>query len=265
METTDVDGLRIAYERTGSGPAIVLLHGYVGDGRTTWRRQLDELSDEFTLIAWDAPGAGGSSDPPESFGMADYGHCLAGFISALDLEKPHVVGLSFGGSLALELYRRHPTVPLTLTLASAYAGWGGSLPAQVTEKRLQQALELAGLPPEAFVDALLPTMFSDSAATDDVTAFGVGMRGFHPAGFRALARASAADLRGVLPQIDVRTLLLYGENDTRAPLTVAAYLASAIAGSTLVVLPATGHVCNIESPAEFNTAVRTFLRNGDPR
>ena len=119
MVTTDVNGLRIAYERVGSGPAVVLLHGYVGDGRTTWRRQLDELSGEFTVIAWDAPGAGGSSDPPESFGMAGYGRCLAGFIGALDLEKPHVVGLSFGGSLALELYRHHPAVPLTLTRRSA--------------------------------------------------------------------------------------------------------------------------------------------------
>ena len=70
MDTIDVDGLRIAYERAGAGPAVVLLHGYVGDGATTWRRQIDALSDDFTVVAWDAPGAGGSSDPPESFGMA---------------------------------------------------------------------------------------------------------------------------------------------------------------------------------------------------
>ena len=126
------------------------------------------------------------------------------------------------------------------------------MPSDITEKRLQQALALAGLSPDAFVDALLPTMFSDSTAPEDVEAFGLGMRAFHPAGFRALARASAANLRDVLPQIDVPTLLLYGENDARAPLTVAA---------DLVVLPKTGHLCNIESPAEFNIAVRSFLRN----
>ena len=76
----DVDGLRIAYERVGSGPPLVLLHGYVGDGATTWRRQLDGLSDEFTVVAWDAPGAGRSADPPEWFGMAGYADCLAGFV-----------------------------------------------------------------------------------------------------------------------------------------------------------------------------------------
>jgi pimeloyl-ACP methyl ester carboxylesterase len=57
------DGLRIAYERAGEGPPIVLLHGHVGDGRSTWRSQTDELADEFTVVAWDAPGAGRSSDP----------------------------------------------------------------------------------------------------------------------------------------------------------------------------------------------------------
>jgi pimeloyl-ACP methyl ester carboxylesterase len=80
MEMTGVGGLRIAYERAGTGPPIVLLHGYVGDGRTTWRQQLDELCDEFTVVAWDAPGAGGSADPPESFGLAGYADCLASFV-----------------------------------------------------------------------------------------------------------------------------------------------------------------------------------------
>jgi pimeloyl-ACP methyl ester carboxylesterase len=67
------------------------------------------------VIAWDAPGAGGSSDPPESFGTAGYADALAGFVAALGLDTPHVVGLSFGGILALALYRRHPGVPRTLT------------------------------------------------------------------------------------------------------------------------------------------------------
>ena len=137
METTEVDGLQITYERAGNGPPLVLLHGYVGDGRATWHHQLDDLSDEFTVIAWDAPGAGGSSDPPESFGTAGYADALAGFVAALGLDTLHVVGLSFGGILALALYRRHPGVPRTLTLASAYAGWAGSLPAEVAGQRLR--------------------------------------------------------------------------------------------------------------------------------
>jgi pimeloyl-ACP methyl ester carboxylesterase len=259
MEMTEVGGLRIAYDRAGAGPPLVLLHGYVGDGPATWRRQLEGLCGEFTVVAWDAPGAGGSSDPPESFGMADYADCLAGFVDRLGLERPHVAGLSFGGALAIEFCRRHPAIARTLILASAYAGWGGSLPADVADQRLQQALVLADLPPGEFVGTLLPTMFSETTARQDVDEFGASMLAFHPAGFRAMARASAKDLRDALPHISVPTLLVYGDQDVRAPLAVAEDLQAAISGSALVVLPDTGHVCNIEAPEAFNGAVRNFL------
>jgi pimeloyl-ACP methyl ester carboxylesterase len=261
MDTIDVDGLRIGYERAGDGPPLVLLHGYVGDGPTTWRRQIDGLSDEFTVIAWDAPGAGRSNDPPESFGIAGYADCLARFIERLGLEEPHVAGLSFGGALALELYRRHPAIPKTLILASAYAGWAGSLSAEVAEQRLQQAMVLADLLPDDLVDTLLHTMFSEGTPAETVDAFGESIRAFHPAGFRAMARASAEDLRAVLPTIEIPTLLVYGDSDVRAPLTVAKELHAAIPGSTLIVLPDTGHVCNIEASEAFNSTVRSFVQD----
>jgi pimeloyl-ACP methyl ester carboxylesterase len=54
MEVIDVAGLRVAYECVGNGPPLVLLHGYAGDGVTTWRQQIEGLSDEFTVVAWDA-------------------------------------------------------------------------------------------------------------------------------------------------------------------------------------------------------------------
>jgi pimeloyl-ACP methyl ester carboxylesterase len=259
MEMVEVGGLRIAYDRAGAGPPLVLIHGGVGDGAATWRRQFEGLCGEFTVVAWDAPGAGGSSDPPESFGMAGYADCLAGFVGRLGLDRPHVAGLSFGGMLALEFHRRHPAIARTLTLVSAYAGWGGSLPADVAEQRLRQVLALADLPPEEVVGTLLPTMFSQTAARQDVDEFGASMAAFHPAGFRAMAWACAEDLRGALPGINVPTLLVYGDQDVRASLTVAEDLQAAIPGSTLVVLPGAGHVCNIEAPEAFNGAVRNFL------
>jgi pimeloyl-ACP methyl ester carboxylesterase len=261
MMFTEIDGLRIAYERAGEGPPLVLLHGYVGDGPTTWRQQIEGLADEFTIVAWDAPGAGRSCDPSESLGMAaGYADCLARFIEVLGLERPHVAGLSFGGALALAFYRRHPAVPRSLILASAYAGWAGSLPAEVAEQRLQQALVLSHLSPEEFAGALLPTMFSEETPVESVDEFRASMLAFHPAGFRAMARASAEDLRDVLPDVRVPTLLVYGDKDVRAPLTVANSLHAALPNSTLVVLAGTGHLCNVEAPEEFNRAVRGFLR-----
>ena len=254
-----MQGLRVAYERAGQGPPLVLLNGYVGDGLTTWRPQLEALADEFTVVAWDAPGAGRSDDPPETFGITGYADCLAEFIAALDLRRPHVGGLSFGGALAIEFARRHAGIPASLILVSAYAGWRGSLPADVAEQRLQQALVLAGLSADEFVDTLLPTMFSTAPPQRAVDEFGDALRAFHPVGFRAMARASAEDIRDALPHITVPTLLIYGDNDVRAPMAVAEDLHAAISDSTLVVLPGVGHVCSIESPDAVNSAIRTFL------
>lgn len=260
METIHVEGQRITYERQGEGPPVVLLHGYVGD-RRTWQRQIDDLSDEFTVVAWDAPGFGGSADPPETFRLSDFADCLAAFIDALGLERPHIVGLSFGGGLALELYHRHRAVPKTLVLASAYAGWAGSLPADVVEQRLQQALRLADLPPEQLVAELIPTLLPESAPRALVDEFTAIMSDFHPAGLRATSRAFAgADLRSMLPRIAVPTLLLYGDRDVRAPLNVAHELHVQIPGSRLVVLEGVGHACNIEAADSFNAELRTFLR-----
>jgi pimeloyl-ACP methyl ester carboxylesterase len=260
LAEVDAGGLRIAYERVGRGPPLVLLHGYVGDGRSTWGPQLDGLADAFTVIAWDGPGAGGSEDPPEAFGLPDFADCLAAFIAALGLERPHVAGLSFGGGLALELYRRHPHVPRSLVLASAYAGWAGSLPPAVGAQRLRQALELSDLPPERFAGALLPTLFSASAPPELVARFADAVLAFHPAGLRAMARAFAeADLRAMLPGVAVPTLLLYGELDVRAPVEVAHALHAAIPGSALVVVPGAGHVISLEAPARVDAELRAFL------
>lgn len=260
MDVVAVDELRVGYERVGRGHAVVLVHGYVGDGRSTWRSQLDALGGDFTLVAWDAPGAGASSDPPEDLGMAGFADCLAKLIAALGLDDPHLVGISFGGALVLELHRRHPTIAATLTLVSAYAGWGGSLPPAVAGQRLEQALALADLSPRELVDALRPTMFSTAPSPAVEEEFVASLLATHPAGFRAMARASAEDLRAALPAVDVPTLLVYGDKDVRAPLSVAQDLHASIAGSELVILEGAGHVCNLEAPEAFNEVLRSFLQ-----
>ncbi|GAA3160776.1 alpha/beta hydrolase [Blastococcus jejuensis] len=265
MDEVEVEGLRIAYRRAGHGPPLVLVHGFVGDASSTWGGQLEALSDEFTVVAWDGPGAGGSADPPDWFRLPQFAECLAGFVAELGLEHPHVAGLSFGGAMALELYRGHPGLPRTLVLAGAYAGWAGSLPPETVAERLRFCLDVADLPPDDFVEAMLPSMFSRSAAPERVTAFSASMRQFHPDGFRAMARASAeADLRSVLGRVSVPALVLCGDQDARAPLPVAETLHAAIPGSELVVLDGVGHVSAVEAPELFNAAVRTFLRRSGP-
>jgi pimeloyl-ACP methyl ester carboxylesterase len=264
MDTLQIGGLEIAFEREGRGPALVLLHGGVSDSRE-WRRQFEGLSDAFTVVAWDAPGCGRSSDPLGSFSMSEYADCLAGFIDALGLGRPHVAGLSFGGTVALELFRRHPRVPRTLVLAPAYTGWAGSLPPETVTERLEGVIRDSQLSAGEFAARWLPTLFSDDAPRPLRDELGAIIADFHPHGVRAMARAMAeADLRDVLRQIDVPTLLLYGERDVRSPLSIAEDLHSRIRDSTLVVLPGVGHQINMEAADQFNATLREFLVRHEP-
>ncbi|WP_154794972.1 alpha/beta fold hydrolase [Occultella kanbiaonis] len=261
MDAVDVDGIRIAFTRAGRGRPIVLLGGFVGDGAGTWHHQIDALSGSYTVVSWDPPGSGGSSDVPESFRLPDYATSLAGLISALGLEQPVLVGLSFGGALALEYWRHRGAQVRGLFLAGAYAGWTGSLPAATVAQRLQTCLAASLLPAPEFASTMVPSMFSPDVPTDLVAEVRDNIAAsFRPGGFRAMARSSAeADLRDVLPLIDVPTVVLHGAADVRAPGFVADALCAAIPGSRLVILPGVGHVSCIEAPERFTAELEAFL------
>lgn len=260
----DVGPHRIGFRRAGTGPPLVLLHGGLCDSRV-WRTQLEELSDQYTVVAWDAPGCGGSSDPPDGFGLGDYAECLAGFIDTLGLDRPHVLGHSFGGGLALELYRRHSGLVRSLVLAAGYAGWAGSLPAEEVQARLHLALRQAdGLPVTITADAVRSLVGNDLDARQ-LEELAIVMSDVRAVGVRRMARAFAeADLRDVLSQVAVPTLLLSGSADERAPRHVWEDLHDAIRTSSLVVLPGVGHELFLEAPDQFNVEVRRFLEPSDP-
>jgi pimeloyl-ACP methyl ester carboxylesterase len=136
VDVVRIRGLDIAYERAGSGPPLFFVHGAAEDSRV-WQPQLSALADEFTVVAWDEPGAGRSSDVPGDFGLADYASCLAAVIEAVGLGAANVAGVSWGGTLALELYRHHPELVATLILVGTYAGWKGSLPREEVRARVE--------------------------------------------------------------------------------------------------------------------------------
>lgn len=258
MLVAKVNDLAIAYQRIGDGPALVLLHGFSHDSRV-WRPQLEKLSDQFTVIAWDAPGAGQSSDPPETFTISDWANCLAGLLDAAEVRQAHILGLSWGGILAQEFYRRHSERMLSLILADTYAGWRGSLPSSIVEERLVGCLQDASLPPNEFVPKYLPGMFSNSPTPEVRQELTNIMADFHPIGFRLMAKASAqTDTRIILSSIRLPTLMIWGDADKRSPLSVAYPIRDAIPGARLEVISEAGHLSNLEEPDRFNATVRKF-------
>jgi pimeloyl-ACP methyl ester carboxylesterase len=254
-----IGGRRIAYRRAGAGPPIVFLHGFAGDHRE-WDPVMRLLADTFTVVAWDSPGAGHSDDPPTSFRLPDFADSLATFIEELGLSKPHIAGLSVGGSLAIEFCGRHPLVPRSLVLASAYAGWAGSLGPEAATRRLDVSLRLVEGTPGEFADAMLPSLVAPTARAGVTEAMAAMLAEIHPDGFKAMAHSAAeADLRDVLPRIRVPTLVIHGDRDQRAPREVADAIHSGIAGSRMTTLSEVGHVVSLEAPDRVAAEIRAFV------
>src|ERR1044071_7352749 len=158
MEIVRSNGLEIVYERAGLGPPLVLVHGAAEDSRI-WQPQVDALADEFTVVAWHEPGAGRSAHLPPDFALADYARRLAAMIEDLALGTAHVAGLSWGGTVVLELYRHRPDLVATLILVDTYAGWKGSLPEEEVRARVAGALHMLAAPADDF-DPTLPGLFA---------------------------------------------------------------------------------------------------------
>lgn len=256
-------GLEITYARAGEGPPLVLAHGAGEDGRV-WRPQLAALSDELTVVAWDEPGAGGSSDVPAHFGLADYADCLASLIEALALGPAHVAGLSWGGTLVQELYHRHPELVTTLILVDTYAGWKGSLSKEEVDARVEGVRRMLAAPAEQF-DPTFPGLFAGDPPAEFVPLLAEMTADVRRESLRLqVSLLAAVDQRELLPSIAVPTLLIWGELDARSPLHVAREFEQAIPEATLVVIPGCGHVSNLEQPERFNEAVRTFCRAHAP-
>lgn len=263
MEVVRTNGLEIAYERVGEGPPLIFVHGGAEDGRV-WQPQLAALADEFTVVAWDEPGAGRSSDVPAGFGLAEYAHSLATLIEAIALGPAHVVGLSWGGTVVQELYRHHRELVATLILVDTYAGWKGSLPEEEVRARVEGVRQMLAAPAEDF-DPTYPGLFAGDPPAEFVPLLEQMAAKVRRESLRTEVLVMAeADQRDLLPRIAVPTLLIWGEQDVRSPLSVARKFEQAIPDTRLVVIPDCGHVSNLEQPERFNEAVREFCRAHSP-
>lgn len=101
------DGLRIHYDRAGSGRTLLLVHGY-GQSLYTWRNIFDDLSEFYDVVAVDLMGCGYSSCPRKGYSVAHHADALSAFVRTLGLTRLQVLAFSLGGTVALEFMAHHP-------------------------------------------------------------------------------------------------------------------------------------------------------------
>ena len=280
--SVDVDGLRWAVREAGSGPALLLLHGFTGSGRS-WGGGLADaaggLADAavaagFTMIAPDLPGHGGTgwheggpSRPPVSSRatIERTADDLPALLRAIGHERAHVVGYSMGARVALRLAISHPARVASLVVEAPSAGIAdaaGRAARRAADDALARALERGGM--ERFIDAWerTPVLAGEARLGAGDRARLRGIRLAHdPAGLAASLRAAGQGvmepLHDRLREITSPTLVIVGADDPVRER--AAAVAAGIPGARLAVVAGAGHAPHLEAPATFVRLVLDFI------
>lgn len=260
MPNIRVNNIQLAYNDTGSGPAIVLIHGYPFN-RSMWTEQVSLLNDRFRVVTLDLRGHGESESSTGASTMKLMAEDVAALMDEIGIERAVVGGLSMGGYVTLAFHQLFPERVEKLLLADTRAQADTEEGKATRAEQVQQILAdgMAGI-----VNAMLPKLLSPETVSkrpDVVKRVRDMMIHTSPAGAAAALRGMAEreDQTGRLAQIKVPTLIVVGKEDPITPVADSQKMHERIAGSQLVVIENASHVSNIEQPEQFNRAFNEFL------
>ncbi len=254
------ESVSIAYDIEGSGPVVVFLHG-IGGNRRNWTDQLAHFGRRFCTVAWDARGYLDSDDSPQTLRFSDFADDLCRLLDQLKAEQAHLVGLSMGGMIIQDFYRRYADRVATLSLVDTSSGFGG-VPEAVRQDFLARRLDPLenGLTPADIAPEVVKVLVAESAGQAVRERLIASMSALRTEAYKqALHAIITTDFRAILPQIAVPTLVIVGEEDQVTPPSASEFLVKQIPGASLVTIPDCGHLSNLEKPDQFNTALGAFL------
>ena len=233
-----ISGHAVRFYESGSGPALLLVHGAGATGRI-WHRQLGAFSRGFRVLAPDLPGFGGTDFFPEAATARGYGRFLAGFLDALGIGRVSVVAHSFGGWTACWFASEFPERVDRFVLAAPSGLYIEGAPVMTVPELISELRRYYSYSPDQPEEL--------TRAIDTITRLSVG-DAFRP------------DLAGRLPLIKAPTLIVWGRGDRVVPLVYSGSFKDGVRGSVLKVIDGAGHLPFIERPDEFNDAVLDFLK-----
>ena len=245
------DGAEIAWQSSGSGPAVLLIMGLAYPA-ASWFRQVPALAAKHRVITVDNRGAG---DTGEVVG-APYtvelmaADCLA-VLDAAGEDQAHVVGISMGGLMAQEIALTHPERVASLALVATHPGTAHGVWPQDVHDFMQAR---AGMTPEESREFSIPFNYAPTTSRElieqDWAVRAKGTAG--PVGYAAQAGTALWSGYERLPQLAVRTLVVCGELDRLVVPANAEKIAAAIPDAKLVTIPNANHVLTTDQPDAVN-------------
>ena len=255
-----IDGVEIEYDVRGEGAPLLLLHAFPL-GLFMWEAQVEALSATHRVVRFDARGFGGSAAGEGPLTMERIADDGAFLLDHLGIERAVVGGCSMGGYAAFAFVRRHPQRLAGLILQDTRAGADS---AEARASRATLAAKVLAEGASAAVEAFLPKLLGETTQRERlalVASVRERILGTPPQGIASALHglAARADSRETLPTIAVPTLVLVGAEDVLTPPSEATTMAAAIPRARLDVIPAAGHLANLENPGAVNAALRAFL------
>ena len=252
----DNAGVKLYYEKSGSGAPLLLLHGW-GGRADSFLPVTRDFSAARTVYAVDFPGHGNSPEPPAPWSVTEYMELIWAFIRRMDMTGCDIIAHSFGGRVALLLAVEHPEAVRRMVLT----GCAGIKPPATGKKTLRarayktlRALADNGLTRRLMgkrVDVWREKLVQKFGSAD-YKALSAAMR-------PTFNRVIAQDLRGVLPRIKASTLLIWGTEDRDTPLWMGEVMEKEIPDAALVRLEGCGHFAYLEQYADFRAIAWKFL------
>ncbi|MSQ11296.1 MAG: alpha/beta fold hydrolase [Dehalococcoidia bacterium] len=272
-EYLDVGGIKTHCLIAGSGPPLVLLHG-VGSSVVAWTENLLPLAEHFTVYALDLPGHGDSEKPEMAYTLPAASRFMTDFLDAIDAPRAHLAGESLGGLITLKTALDHPDrVDKVVAIGSAGLGrdlaWVirwisvpiiGEIIVHPTASRMKYQLKRVMRGKRYVTDELIKELYRARVSPGAERALLKMVRwGVTPFGLRRRAY-----LLPELPRLQAPLMLVWGANDSIAPVHHAYEAVRISPAVRLEVFEQCGHWAQMEQPERFNRLVREFLLSPPP-
>lgn len=260
MTVARVREIEMAYDDVGSGPVVVLLHGYPFN-RSMWSEQTAALSANYRVITPDLRGHGETTVTPEPATMQEMARDVDALLDKLDIRRVTLGGLSMGGYVTLAFYRRFPLRVRALILADTRPQADTSKAQQSREEQAQKILK-EGM--QSIADDFLKKVLTTATLNEKPEI----VERVREMILKTDSQGAANALRGMavrpdqidfLGEIFAPALILVGSEDQLTPPSDAELMKREIRGSRLEIIEGASHLSNLERPAEFNLALKSFL------
>lgn len=253
-----INGISV-YDNDKNRPPLLFVHAFpLNSGM--WEPQIKHFGNDYRVIAYDVRGLGKSSSDDNLFFMENYADDLENIITALNLENVNAVGLSMGGYIIQRTLVKNPALFRTITLADT-KGEKDTDEALLSRSDVVNTIRKGGR--KGFVSGFIKKLISDDnyKNPDIVKTIEKIISENSDKGICGAVNVLATRTTTLtqLESVDLPSLILVGDEDILTPLKCSEDLAKALKNSEMHVIKNSGHLSNLENPAEFNSLLEKFL------